>query len=120
MGISKNILRAKEIRCSHVIQPQTKKTIVGLSEYEWLRIDPLVLILGFAGWTVPSAIPVSGFGGDSLFLKFVKSIGSELTHFPTGPSFDSSFWLYLSLSHMGLFLCLLLGQIGVQGRRQVS
>merc|ERR1711907_385660 len=108
----------KELPRSLVIRPQTKTTVVGSSEYGWLKADPLVLALGFAGWTVPSAIPVSGFGGDSLFSKFIGSIGSELSHFPTGPSLDSSFWLYFSLYHIGLFSCMLLGQIGVQGRRQ--
>merc|ERR1712216_697822 len=97
---------------------QTKTSVAGSTEYKWIKPDPLVFALGFAGWTIPSAFPVSGFGGDSLFSKFLGSIGSELAHFPTGPSLDSSFWLYLSLYHIGLFLCLLLGQIGVQGRKQ--
>merc|ERR1719265_1008634 len=97
---------------------QTKMPIAGSSEYSWIRSNPLALALGFLGWTIPSAVPVSGFGGDSLFSKFIGSIGSELSHFPTGPSLESSFWLYLILYHTGLFLCLLLGQIGVQGRKQ--
>merc|ERR1712056_38893 len=71
------------------------------------------------GWTVPSALPSSGFGGDSLFSRFINSIGNELAHFPSGPSLDSDFWIYLILYHIGLFLCILLGQIGVQGRKQV-
>merc|ERR1712224_413843 len=92
--------------------------VAGSSEYSWLRADPIVLLLGFAGLTIPSAIPVSGFGGNSLFANFVGSIGSELSHFPTGPSLDSDFWLYFILYHAGLFLCLLLGQIGVCGRKE--
>merc|ERR1712118_491817 len=84
----------------------------------WLNADPLIFVLGFLGWTIPSAIPVSGFGGSSLFSKFISSIGEELAHFPKGPALNSDFWLYLVLYHVGLFLCLLLGQIGVQGRKQ--
>merc|ERR1711937_169038 len=55
-------------------------------ESDWLRADPTVLVLGFLGWTIPSAIPVSGFGGSSLFSKFLSSIGEELAHFPKGPA----------------------------------
>merc|ERR1712093_627739 len=87
-------------------------------ETDWWQADPMVLILGFLGWTIPSAIPVSGFGGSSLLFKFTDSIGNELAHFPIGPALDSEFWLYFLLYHYGLFLCLLLGQIGVQGRKQ--
>ncbi len=50
----------------------------------WLKADPLVLGLGFLGWTVPSTIGVSAFGGNSLFGLLTTSIGEELAHFPTG------------------------------------
>merc|ERR1719387_279830 len=85
---------------------------------QWLKGDPMVLVLGFMGWTIPSTIPVSGFSGASLFSKFTDCIRYELAHFPTGPAASSDFWIYLALYHAGLFLCLLLGQIGVQGRKQ--
>merc|ERR1719450_312897 len=85
---------------------------------DWLGADPTVLVLGFLGWTIPSAIPVSGFGGGSLFSKFIDSIGTELSHFPSGPALDSPFWIYFVLYHIGLFACLMLGQIGIQGRKQ--
>ena len=39
-------------------------------------------------------------------------------HFPTGPALDDKFWLYLITYHMGLFLAMFLGQIGVQARKQ--
>lgn len=39
-------------------------------------------------------------------------------HFPTGPALDDKFWLYMITWHGGLFLTMLLGQIGVQGRKQ--
>lgn len=57
-------------------------------------------------WTIPSNIPVSAFGGQSLFGLFTSQIGQELAHFPTGPSLDSPFWLYLLTWHMGLFACI--------------
>lgn len=42
----------------------------------------------------------------------------ELANFPTGPSLDSDFWLYMIVWHVGLFLTMTLGTIGVQGRKQ--
>eukprot|EP01025_Chloroclados_australasicus_P007628 TRINITY_DN124_c0_g2_i2.p2 TRINITY_DN124_c0_g2~~TRINITY_DN124_c0_g2_i2.p2 ORF type:complete len:133 (-),score=3.92 TRINITY_DN124_c0_g2_i2:322-720(-) len=85
---------------------------------DWLKVNPLVFVLGVVGWTVPSAIPVSGFGGNSLFGAFTSQIGMELAHWPTGPALDSPFWLYLVAWHIGLFLAMLLGQVGFQGRSQ--
>merc|ERR1711982_199710 len=84
------------------------KVTKGVSQFDsnWLNADATVLVLGFFGWTIPSAIPVSGFGGSSLFSKFLSSIGEELAHFPKGPAINSDFWLYLALYHIGLFLCL--------------
>lgn len=61
---------------------------------DWIKRDPLVPVLGFLGWTIPSNIPVSAFGGQSLFGLFTQQIGAELAHWPTGPSIDSPFWLY--------------------------
>merc|ERR1719313_2211031 len=102
-----------------IVKAQVNTTRVS-SQFDsnWLKADPTVLALSFFGWTVPSSIPVSGFGGDSLFSKFTSSIGDELAHFPTGPALNSDFWIYFALYHIGLFLCMLLGQIGVQGRKQ--
>eukprot|EP00878_Enallax_costatus_P044317 GHUV01052801.1.p2 GENE.GHUV01052801.1~~GHUV01052801.1.p2 ORF type:complete len:102 (-),score=20.41 GHUV01052801.1:932-1237(-) len=59
---------------------------------DWIKRDPLVPVLGFLGWTIPSTIPVSAFGGESLFGLFTKSISEELAHFPVGPSIDDPFW----------------------------
>ena len=58
----------------------------------WLNANPLVLVLGFAGWVVPSSIGVPAFNGSSLTASFFASIGEELAHWPTGPSIDSNFW----------------------------
>lgn len=88
------------------------------SPYKWLNKDPLALAIGFLGWTVPAASPAPSFGGGSLFGKLTESIGAELAHFPTGPAVDSPFWLYFTIYHVGLFVCLTLAQIGVQARKQ--
>ena len=39
-------------------------------------------------------------------------------HWPTGPALDDKFWLYMITWHIGLFLAMFLGQIGVQARKQ--
>lgn len=67
---------------------------------------------------MPSAIPVGSFGGTSLFGAFTAQIGTELAKFPTGPSLDSQFWLYMITWHVGLFATMLLGQVGVNGKKQ--
>jgi photosystem I subunit PsaO len=59
---------------------------------EWLRRDPFVFGISFLGWTVPSSIPVSAFGGNSLFGSFMGSITENLAHFPTPPALDDKFW----------------------------
>ena len=51
-----------------------------------------MLAISFLGWTVPSSIGVSGFGGASLFSLFTASIGEEMAKFPTGPALDDKFW----------------------------
>jgi photosystem I subunit PsaO len=80
----------------------------------------MLCLLLLCSWTIPSNIPVSAFGGKSLFGLLTASIGENLAHFPTGPSLDDPFWLYLLSWHIGLFVTLLLGQVGVNGRKQVS
>ena len=85
---------------------------------DWLKKDPLVIGLGVLGWTLPSTIGVSAFGGQSLFGLLTQSIGQEMAHWPTGPALDSKFWLYMITWHVGLFLTMTLAQIGVQARKQ--
>ena len=51
-------------------------------------------------------------------VAFCQSISEELAHFPTGPALEDKFWLYLITWHIGLFVTMLLGQIGWQGRKQ--
>ncbi|DBA69523.1 hypothetical protein WJX79_002557 [Trebouxia sp. C0005] len=84
----------------------------------WIRTDPLVFVLGFLGWTLPTNLGVPIFNGGSFFGEFMSSIGRNLGRFPNGPPLNDPFWLYLTVYHAGLFLTLFLGQIGVQGRRQ--
>ena len=86
--------------------------------YSWLRKDPLVLAIGFLGWTVPAASPSPSFDGGSLFGGLLAETSKGLAQFPTPPSIDSPFWIYLITYHVGLFVCLTLAQIGVQGRKQ--
>ena len=43
-------------------------------------------------WTIPSNIPTSAFGGQSLFGLFTQSIGENLAKFPQGPALDDQFW----------------------------
>lgn len=97
-----------------VVRAETGKAF----DSNWLKADPLVFVLGFAGWTIPAASPSPVFENGSLFSSFLASIGQELSHFPVGPALTDKFWLYFALYHVGLFTTLLLGQIGVQGRKQ--
>ncbi|CAK0782737.1 hypothetical protein CVIRNUC_005932 [Coccomyxa viridis] len=110
---------AVAVRASR-IQNSRQMTVMAGQEYpsNWLNKDPLVLVLGFLGWTVPANIPVPAFGGSSLFGTFTQSIGENLARFPQGPPLQDKFWLLLVTYHVGLFTALLLGQIGVNGRKQ--
>ena len=63
--------------------------------YSWLRKDPLVLAIGFLGWTIPAASPSPSFGGGSLFGNLLSETSAGLAQFPTPPSIDSPFWIYL-------------------------
>merc|ERR1711937_879 len=123
MGIQMQIIKTNKGRVVTVRRESIHihaKVTKNNSQFDsnWLNGDATVLVLSFLGWTIPSAIPVSGFGGSSLFSKFLSSIAEELSRFPKGPALNSDFWLYLMLYHIGLFTCMLLGQIGVQGRKQ--
>ncbi|KAL7198381.1 hypothetical protein ACSBR2_020807 [Camellia fascicularis] len=83
---------------------------------DWLRTDLNVIGFGLIGWLAPSSVPA--INGNSLTGLFFSSIGTELSHFPTGPALDSPFWLWMVCWHIGLFLCLTFGQIGIKGRSE--
>ncbi|XP_057475038.1 photosystem I subunit O-like [Actinidia eriantha] len=83
---------------------------------DWLRTDLNVIGFGLIGWLAPSSVPA--INGDSLTGLFFQSIGTELSHFPTGPALTSPFWLWMVCWHLGLFLCLTFGQIGFKGRSE--
>uniref|UniRef100_A0A061RKB7 Photosystem I subunit PsaO n=1 Tax=Tetraselmis sp. GSL018 TaxID=582737 RepID=A0A061RKB7_9CHLO len=119
-GLKSSVRPAKASRRVSVRATRRVSVVASADGFDrnWLKADPLVFVLGFAGWTVPSNIPVSGLGGASLFGKFTESIGQELAKFPQGPALGDDFWLYLITWHLGLFVALTLGQIGVQGRKQ--
>ncbi|XP_075095598.1 photosystem I subunit O isoform X1 [Nicotiana tabacum] len=59
-------------------------------ERDWLRRDLNVIGFGLIGWLAPSSIPA--INGKSLSGLFFESIGTELSHFPTGPGVTSQFW----------------------------
>ncbi|MCO5556657.1 hypothetical protein L7F22_010208 [Adiantum nelumboides] len=82
---------------------------------DWLRKDLSVVGFGLIGWLAPSSIPA--INGQSLTGLFFNSIGPELAHWPTGPALTSPFWLWMITWHIGLFIVLLLGQIGFKGRQ---
>ncbi|KZV23870.1 photosystem I subunit O [Dorcoceras hygrometricum] len=83
---------------------------------DWLRKDLNVIGFALIGWLAPSSIPL--INGNSLTGLFFSSIGSELSHWPTGPALTSPFWLWLITWHLGLFLTLTFGQIGFKGRTE--
>jgi photosystem I subunit PsaO len=85
---------------------------------DWIFSQPIVPVLAFFGWTIPCLIPSPAFGGKGLFNVFCERIADNLHNFPQGPALDDRFWLYFLVYHGGLFLTLLLGQIGVNGRKQ--
>merc|ERR1712070_804692 len=58
------------------VRAKSSKTVTSLSfDSDWLKKDPLVFVLGFLGWTIPSALPISAYGDQSLFGLFMGSIG---------------------------------------------
>nr|6SL5_O Chain O, PsaO [Dunaliella salina] len=83
-----------------------------------LRVDPIVPAISFVGWTLPSNIGTSALNGQSLFGAFYESIGQNLAHWPTGFALDDKFWLYMVTWHTGLFIVMLLGQVGFKGRTE--
>lgn len=85
---------------------------------DWIFSQPIVPVLAFFGWTIPTLIPSPAWGGKGLFNVFCERIAANLHNFPQGPALDDRFWLYFLVWHGGLFLTLLLGQIGVNGRKQ--
>lgn len=117
--------------CSHIPLPQAAVfSLVYVRHQQFSRIQhflsrrrlrlflKLIDLWLWCRWTVPSSIPVGAFDGNSLFGLLNASIATELAHFPTGPSLDSPFWLYMITWHIGLFTTMLLGQVGVNGRKQ--
>mmetsp|Transcript_11987 Transcript_11987/g.16259 ORF Transcript_11987/g.16259 Transcript_11987/m.16259 type:complete len:150 (+) Transcript_11987:104-553(+) len=102
------------------VRATATKTVTSMAfDSDWLKKDPLVFAMSFLGWTVPSSIPVSAYpGGGSLFGNLCSSIGDEMAHFPTGPALGDQFWYFLLTWHLGLFVVMLFGQIGVQGKKQ--
>ncbi|CEG01290.1 unnamed product [Ostreococcus tauri] len=86
---------------------------------DWKKSNVAVHLASLFGWVIPSASPCPAFPDNaSLFKVFSDRISENLAHFPTGPSADDPIWLYMLTWHMGLFACMMFGQIGVQARKQ--
>eukprot|EP00243_Klebsormidium_subtile_P003444 TRINITY_DN16842_c0_g1_i1.p1 TRINITY_DN16842_c0_g1~~TRINITY_DN16842_c0_g1_i1.p1 ORF type:complete len:147 (+),score=21.96 TRINITY_DN16842_c0_g1_i1:140-580(+) len=103
-------------RVANKVARSNARTVCFDDNFERKFGEPIVPGISLIGWILPSSIPC--INGDSLSGLFFKSIGPELAHFPTGPAADSPFWLWMITWHLGLFLVLTLGQIGVQARKQ--
>lgn len=53
-----------------------------------------------------------------MFYKLNESIALEFAQFPKGPGIDDPFWIYMITWHLGLFITLTLGKIGIEGRKE--
>ena len=86
---------------------------------DWKKSSVPVHLASLFGWVIPSASPCPAFENNaSLFQVFSDRIGANLANFPQGPAADDKIWLYMLTWHMGLFACMMFGQIGVQARKQ--
>ena len=86
---------------------------------DWKKSSVPVHLASLFGWVIPSASPCPAFPDNaSLFELFSERISANLANFPQGPAADDKIWLYMLTWHMGLFACMMFGQIGVQARKQ--
>jgi len=86
---------------------------------DWKKSSVAVHLASLFGWVIPSASPCPAFEDNaSLFAVFSERISANLANFPQGPAADDKIWLYMLTWHMGLFACMMFGQIGVQARKQ--
>ena len=86
---------------------------------DWKQSSVAVHLASLFGWVIPSASPCPAFEDNaSLFAVFSERISANLANFPQGPAADDKIWLYMLTWHMGLFACMMFGQIGVQARKQ--
>eukprot|EP00854_Cymbomonas_tetramitiformis_P027417 gene27417-33788_t len=120
VALKSQFVKSVKIAPVRAVRANASKTVTSMSfDSDWLKKDPLVFVLGFLGWTIPSAIPIAAYpDGNSLFGLLMGRSGELLAQFPTGPMVDDKFWLYLFTYHIGLFTTMTLGQIGFQGKKQ--
>ena len=86
---------------------------------DWKKSSVPVHLASLFGWVIPSASPCPAFPDNaSLFELFSERISANLANFPQGPAADDKIWLYMLTWHLGLFACMMFGQIGVQARKQ--
>ena len=79
---------------------------------DWKKSSVPVHLASLFGWGIPSASPGPAVENNaSLFKVFSDRIADNLAHFPQGPAADDKIWLYMLTWHMGLFACMMLGQI---------
>jgi photosystem I protein PsaO len=85
--------------------------------------DSLVSVRSLASLLSFSSLSRGGFpcphlSAHILSQAFSKAIAKGLTQFPNPPPVTDELWLYMVLFHAPLFTIMLLGQIGVQGRKK--
>lgn len=90
-----------------------------ISENTPFEINPVIIVLAFFGWVVPSSLPapIALTGGTGLTQAFLASMNANLAAWPKGPAGDDPFWTLCFLWHVGLFAALIFGTIGVNGRK---
>eukprot|EP00897_Mesotaenium_endlicherianum_P003054 jgi/Mesen1/2777/ME000170S01886 len=121
-GASISVKRVKSVKLQSAFLGANRLTVTSPAcmarttcfNQNWLRKDLSVIGFGLIGWLAPSSIPA--INGNSLSGLFFSSITRELSHFPSPPALTSDFWLWLLTWHIGLFVVLLLGQVGFKGR----
>ena len=86
---------------------------------DWKKSSVPVHLASLFGWVIPSASPCPARARITPpFELFSERISANLANFPQGPAADDKIWLYMLTWHMGLFACMMFGQIGVQARKQ--
>merc|ERR1712216_124024 len=69
----------------------------------------------------PVRVAVPGVREQRVFVPGVqRSHRRQLGQLPQGPAANDKIWLYMLTWHMGLFACMMFGQIGVQARKHVT
>merc|ERR1712205_187652 len=104
---------SRDVRVRKTVKARAAVKVAASSDLkfddDWKKSSVPVHLASLFGWVVPSASPCPVFS---------DRIGANLANFPQGPAADDKIWLYMLTWHMGLFACMMFGQIGVQARKQ--